>query len=258
MKSRVARENFTLIDELLEEQRKLTAVEKFSQRHSRQQIPLQEKYYRDLIPLTAPQPGEQYAFEVDLDACSGCKACVTACHSLNGLDPQETWRDVGILIGGTRSRPVQKTVTTACHHCVDPGCLNGCPVLAYEKDVHTGIVRHFDDQCIGCQYCVMMCPYDVPKYSKERGIIRKCDMCYSRLSVGEAPACVQACPSRAITIRIVNKAEAVQLASAREFLPDSPDPDCTKPTTLYKSAQPISNLKAADHYDIRPQPASMS
>ena len=52
-------------------------------------------------------------------------------------------------------------------------------MLAYEKDAETGIVRHLDDQCIGCQYCVLKCPYDVPKYSKKRGIVRKCDMCYS-------------------------------------------------------------------------------
>jgi NAD(P)H-dependent nitrite reductase small subunit len=56
-------------------------------------------YYRDLIPLTQPGPDEQFAFEVDLNACSGCKACVTACHSLNGLEEEETWRSVGLLQG---------------------------------------------------------------------------------------------------------------------------------------------------------------
>ena len=76
------------------------------------------------------------------------------------------------------AEPYQQTVTTACHHCVEPACLEGCPVLAYEKDAETGIVRHLDDQCIGCQYCVLKCPYDVPKYSAKRGIVRKCDMCY--------------------------------------------------------------------------------
>ena len=89
----------TLIDELLAEQRSLTAVEKFSRLHETNGVPAQEKFYRDLIPLTAPKPGEQYAFEVNLDQCSGCKACVSACHSLNGLDENETWRGVGLLIG---------------------------------------------------------------------------------------------------------------------------------------------------------------
>jgi ferredoxin len=81
------------------------------------------------------------------------------------------------------------------HHCVDPACLSGCPVLVYDKYPATGIVRHLDDQCIGCQYCVMKCPCEVPRYSARRGIVRKCDMCGNRLSQGEAPACVQACPS---------------------------------------------------------------
>ena len=62
---------------------------------------------------------------------------------------------------------MQQTVTTACHHCLDPACMNGCPVKAYEKDPVTGIVRHLDDQCIGCQYCVLTCPYEVPQFNSE-------------------------------------------------------------------------------------------
>ena len=57
--------------------------------------------------------------------------------------------------------------------------------MAYDKDPETGIVRHLDDQCIGCQYCVLKCPYDVPKYSERLGIVRKCDMCVGRLRAGE-------------------------------------------------------------------------
>jgi len=265
----------TLIDALLEEQRRLTAVEQFSRKHEHGELPAHAKYYRDLIPLAAPKPGEQYAFEVDLDACSGCKACVTACHSLNGLDDNETWRDVGLLVGGPDRSPVQQTITTACHHCVDPGCANGCPTMAYDKDPATGIVRHLDDQCIGCQYCLWKCPYEVPKYSETRGIVRKCDLCQSRLAAGEAPACVQACPSEAIRITLVEQ-QAVRIEfgpdrnekTARNhdsprhvqgtnpFLPDSPSPKITLPTTRYKSvrARP-GNMRAADHFEVRPQPA---
>ena len=163
----------TLVDELLNEQRSLTAVERFSQHHDRSGHATKEKIYSALLPARSPVAGEQYAFQVDLDSCSGCKACVAGCHSLNGLDENETWREVGLLISvgddvrsltsktGTKeslltSAPtgLQQTITTACHHCVDPGCLNGCPVKAYDKDPVTGIVRHLDDQCMGCQYCV--------------------------------------------------------------------------------------------------------
>jgi formate dehydrogenase iron-sulfur subunit len=183
---------FDLIDRLIAEQQYLSAVERFAQKHEQTNLPLQAKYYRDLIPLTKPGKGQQYSFEVYLDRCTGCKACVSACHSLDGLEENETWRDVGLIVGELDGQAYQQNVT--CHHCLDLGCLEGCPVMAYQKESETGIVRHLDDQCIGCQYCTMKCPYDVPKYSERLGIVRKCDLCHDRLVAGEAPACVQACP----------------------------------------------------------------
>jgi formate dehydrogenase iron-sulfur subunit len=244
----------TLLDTLLREQQTLTAVERFARKHEACEVPAQARYYRDLIPLERPGPGQQYAFEVDLDACTGCKACVAACHSLNGLDEEEMWRSVGLLHGGTAEAPAQQTVTTACHHCVDPACMAGCPVQAYEKDPVTGIVRHLDDQCIGCQYCTLMCPYDAPKYSAKKGIVRKCDMCSDRLAVGEAPACVQGCPNQAIAIKVVNQVHAIQASEANAFLPGAPAPDHTVPTTVYKSARPApANMLPADFYGVSPE-----
>src|SRR6516165_3648526 len=249
-------EGHTLIDDLLGEQQLLTPVARFSLKHELGRLQAQAKYYRDLIPFSSPAAGQQYAFAVDLDACTGCKACVTACHSLNGLDEGETWRDVGTLFGGTPAEPVQQTVTTTCHHCLDPACMNGCPVNAYDKDSVTGIVRHLDDQCIGCQYCILKCPYDVPKYSKKRGIVRKCDMCAGRLAVGEAPACVQACPNEAIRITIVDK-ELIALERKNNcFLPGSPGSDYTLPTTQYHTARKLpGNLLPADFYKVKPERA---
>lgn len=251
----------TLIDELLADQRSLTAAQRFARDHEGHSFPSQARFYKDLIPLTRPQPGEQYAFEVNLDQCTGCKGCVTACHALNGLDEDESWRNVGLLIGGVNGDATQQTITTACHHCVDPGCLNGCPVLAYDKDPETGIVRHLDDQCIGCQYCVMKCPYDVPKYSSRLGIVRKCDMCHQRLAVGEAPACVQACPNEAIKITFASR-DLISTdfrntqSAAKRFLPASPAPDYTLPTTRYLTKRPIlETLRAADESRLQPQHA---
>jgi Fe-S-cluster-containing dehydrogenase component/DMSO reductase anchor subunit len=243
----------TLIDELLAEQQALTAVERFARKHERNALPAQSRYYRELIPLAKPQPGEQYAFGVDLDACTGCKACVSACHSLNGLDDDEIWRNIGLIHGGTSDAPYQQTVTTACHHCVEPACLEGCPVRAYEKDAVTGIVRHLDDQCIGCQYCVLKCPYDVPKYSTKRGIVRKCDMCHSRLAANEAPACVQACPSGAITIRVVSKSEVTKSTkSGAQLLPGAFDSHYTKPTTSYTTRKSMpANARPGDATTLR-------
>lgn len=231
----------SLIDELLLEQRTLrTPVALFGELYDQ---PSPTARFAHLIPLSKPQADEQYAFEVDLDACTGCKTCVAACHSLNGLDENESWRDVGALMG-TRRKPYVQTVTTACHHCEDPACLNGCPVLAYDKNPVTGIVHHLDDQCIGCSYCILKCPYDVPKFNLKRGIVRKCDMCQGRLSEGEAPACVQSCPNEAIKIQTVKKRRELKTAG---MLPGGFDSNYTRPTTTYITRRPIpDHVIAAD------------
>jgi formate dehydrogenase iron-sulfur subunit len=266
-----------LVAELLAAQQSLTAVERFSAQHEAgfsggadTESAIENKnFYRDLIPLRAPEPGEQYAFEVDLDRCTGCKACVTACHNLNGLDEDETWRSVGVLHNAAPDahlvsamadtlKPVQQHVTTACHHCADPGCAQGCPTLAYEKDPATGIVRHLDDQCFGCQYCILKCPYDVPQYSAKRGIVRKCDLCIGRLRAGEAPACAQACPTQAIRVTLVGTA-AVCAAPAEHFdLAGAPDPARVIPTTRYVTTRGLpEGMIAADAAQVKPEHAHM-
>lgn len=274
------------LDELLAEQSRLdTPAARASHAYDRAKIESPAaKIFESLIPLSRPRAGEQYAFEVDLDSCTGCKACVSACHALNGLDENETWRDTGQLLGCASSAPVVQTITSACHHCADPGCLNGCPVLAYEKDPLTGIVRHLDDQCIGCQYCVLKCPYDVPKYNARLGIVRKCDLCHQRLVHGEAPACAQACPTQAIRIVVVSTSisavetetpvrdavlandrpgtfvsEKSQIENPKSKIPISfpgPDPTYTRPTTRYVTARELpGEMRAADAGALRPQPA---
>ncbi len=227
-----------LVEQLLTEQQALSAVEQFSSAHDSEAgvAPAQARYYRSLMPVSPPGLGQQYSFDVDLDQCSGCKACVVACHTMNGLDEDESWRRVGTLTIGEPEAPRIQHVTTACHHCEDPGCLSGCPVKAYEKDSDTGIVRHLDDQCIGCKYCTMMCPYEVPQYSERLGIVRKCDMCHQRLSAGEAPACVQACPNEAISITVVDTADT-RFADDDRIAPGAPLSTITKPTTNYRTEQ---------------------
>lgn len=276
-----------LADLLAEQQTLDTPAARFG-RIRESDPPLEKpRTFRDLIPLSAPAAGEQYAFEVDLDACSGCKACVAACHSLNGLDATESWRDVGLVLSIDRIQPWQQTITSACHHCVEPACALGCPVGAYEKSPLTGIVRHLDDQCIGCSYCILKCPYDVPKFNARLGIVRKCDMCHQRLAVGEAPACVQACPTHAIRIVTVavapaNAPEPAQAAAAgadcacggacgckskkrrpgrrradtSAFLGAAPDPSYTQPTTRYVSSRGVpSQARPADAGALHSQPA---
>jgi formate dehydrogenase iron-sulfur subunit len=248
LKQRAPGTELNLIDQLLAEQKQLqTPVARFSETHHRKQPDLAD-HYRSLIPLTKPAADEQYAFEVSIDRCTGCKACVSACHSLNGLDDHETWRDIGVI----HAPGFQQTITTACHHCADPACLGGCPVGAYEKDQATGIVRHLDDQCIGCSYCILKCPYDVPKFSKKRGIVRKCDMCHQRLAEGEAPACVQACPTEAIRIIKVSTGNPDFSPALNPILGDQ---SITQPTTVYLGRPIPSAATAADQQALIPQHA---
>jgi Fe-S-cluster-containing dehydrogenase component/DMSO reductase anchor subunit len=223
----------SLVDELLADQQRLTAVERFSQFHEWTGRSSHAGTYESLLPLSKPGAGEQYRFEVDLDACSGCKACVTACHSLNGLDEGESWRDVDTLFPAGPDPASPQTVTAACHHCVDPACANGCPTLAYERSEETGIVKHLDDQCIGCQYCTLTCPYGAPKYNTRLGIVRKCDLCQDRLREGEAPACVQACPNGAIRIRLVRSADVLTETESGTLLPGALPSLISRPSTRY-------------------------
>jgi formate dehydrogenase iron-sulfur subunit len=249
----------SLIGAYLEEQQNLTAVDRFSSAHDAMHLPGSkpslESHYRDLLPLEKPRPGQQYAFEVDLDRCTGCKACVTACHNLNGLEPDETWRSVG-LIHNVIGKPLQQTITTACQHCLEPACSHGCPVKAYDKDPVTGVVKHLDDQCIGCEYCILKCPYDVPQYSKTKGIVRKCDMCIGRLEVGEAPACVQACPTKAIKITLVDVGEVRRNHQSYAAVPGAPDSSYTMPTTKYRTLRRFpAGMEAADSYKVKKEKA---
>ncbi len=242
----------TLIDEFLEVQAGTTAVERFARAHAAgappSDAPAPARLYRDLLPAQPPGPGQQYAFTVDLDACSGCKACVAACHSLNGLDEGESWREVGLLVDAGDGGDLQN-VPTGCHHCADPGCLDGCPVDAYVK-LDDGTVRHLDDQCIGCSYCTLTCPYEVPRYDAGRGIVRKCDLCHDRLAVGEAPACVQGCPTDAISIAVVD------LDAPPEAWPfPAPSSATTRPTTRYVTARGVADAVPAGRPTVVPRHA---
>src|SRR5436309_12084930 len=139
-----------------------------------------------------------------------------------------------------------------CNHCLEPTCLEGCPVDAYSKDGLTGIVQHSADVCIGCQYCTWNCSYGVPQYNPERGVVGKCDLCHSRLSHGQAPACVSACPSGAIQIEIVNVADWKAAASVARPTPGVPVADesisttrITLPRSLAPNTRPVDLFRPA-------------
>jgi len=173
----------------------------------------------ELLPLDA---GEQYRFGFSMESCIGCHSCEAACAEQNGLPPDTAWRRVGEIEGGTFPDTKRFHLSMSCNHCVEPACLEGCPTEAYVK-LDNGIVQHLADECIGCQYCTWNCPYSVPAFQPDRKIVTKCDMCLPRLEEGRMPACVDACPTFAITVEKVNVEEwrADHSAGNAPALPDA-------------------------------------
>jgi DMSO reductase iron-sulfur subunit len=159
------------------------------------------------FPDRALEPGEQYRFHFDMTKCIGCRSCEVACNEQNNTPADLRWRRIGEIEGGTWPDTDRFYLSMGCNHCLSAECIKGCPVDAYTKDPATGIVLHSADACIGCQYCVWNCPYSVPQFNPERGVVGKCDMCHGRLTDGLEPACVNACPENAIEIEIVNQLE---------------------------------------------------
>jgi formate dehydrogenase iron-sulfur subunit len=188
------------------------------------------------IALPAPPgPGEQYRFHFDMTKCIGCKCCVVACNEQNGNPADILWRRVGEIEGGTYPDTLRHYLSMGCNHCLEPTCMTGCPVDAYSKDGPTGIVRHSADICIGCQYCTWNCSYGVPQYNPERGVVGKCDMCYGRLTQGQNPACVSACPEGAIrieTVRTMEWREAYRVDANSPGMPSADDSLSTTRITL--------------------------
>jgi DMSO reductase iron-sulfur subunit len=211
-----------------------------------------------LIPDRPLAPGEQYRFHFDMTKCIGCRSCEVACNEQNGNPADIHWRRIGEIEGGIYPDTRRHYLSMGCNHCLDPDCLRGCPVNAYTKDPLTGIVLHSAEACIGCQYCVWNCPYSVPQFNPERGVVGKCDMCHGRLSDGLEPACVNACPDGAISIEIVNVDEWRSDYSAAES-PGMPAAGQTISTTrITLPPKSIAPLERVDMDRIRPEHPHLS
>jgi anaerobic dimethyl sulfoxide reductase subunit B len=147
----------------------------------------------------------QYGFFFDSSACSGCKTCQVACKDKNNLGAGVLWRRVYEIAGGGWRRegalwlPAVRAynISLACNHCADPACLKSCPTKAIAKGPD-GIVLLDSRRCIGCRYCEWSCPYGAPRYDPEQGVVGKCDFCFDLIDGGGTPACVAACPMRAL------------------------------------------------------------
>jgi len=133
----------------------------------------------------------------DATRCIGCNACAEACKEQNSLplpiEPKTT------AYTWTVVEPIEGIhVRRLCMHCLDPTCVSVCPVGALAKTPE-GPVVYDSTRCIGCRYCIMACPFDVPKYQWDRAlpVVGKCVLCVDRVRKGLATACATACPTGA-------------------------------------------------------------
>jgi formate dehydrogenase iron-sulfur subunit len=216
-------------------------------------VPVIAEIKTSLIPDRVLQPGEQYRFHFDMTKCIGCRSCEVACNEQNNTPADLRWRRIGEIEGGSYPNTERFYLSMGCNHCLTAECIKGCPVDAYTKDPVTGIVLHSADACIGCQYCVWNCPYSVPQFNPERGVVGKCDMCHGRLTDGLEPACVNACPEGAIEIEIMNQLEwrSDYAAGDAPGMPNAGVTISTTRITLPENAQ--ATLERVDIATLRPE-----
>jgi len=130
----------------------------------------------------------------DATRCIGCGSCASACKEQNKLPGEVEERTTAYT--WTTVKPVEGTyMRKLCMHCQVPTCASVCPVGALTKSAE-GPVVYDAKKCMGCRYCMMACPFDVPKYQWDRPvpIIGKCILCAGRITKGESTACATACP----------------------------------------------------------------
>ena len=144
--------------------------------------------------------------------CVGCYACAVACMDQNDLDllaGDVALRNV-VHIEDAVSGAVRVThVSLACQHCEAAECLDACPSRALVRDAATDAVTVRPELCIGCHSCAMACPFGIPRFGRD-GIMRKCDACHARTRFGYDPACVDVCPTGALSFSDMNEAMAAK------------------------------------------------
>ncbi len=173
---------------------------------------------------------------VDTTRCVGCRACEAACSEANHLpEPasagdervfdsrRETASQVFTVVNrvkGPNAQSPVRYVKTQCMQCVDPACASACPARALEK-TPGGPVTYTGSRCLGCRYCMMSCPFEIPRFEYEKPVayVRKCTFCAERQARGEMPACAEVCPSGALTFG----ARAELLEEAKKRIYQNPD-----------------------------------
>ena len=140
-----------------------------------------------------------YGILTDLTKCIGCEACVNACKEINNLPREKEYNKLTSTTWTYIKKVQGVNIRQQCMHCIDPTCVSVCPVGAFEKTAAGPVIYH-EDRCMGCRYCIMACPFEIPTYEWDKILprVQKCIMCYEkRVSQGQEPACTSVCPTGA-------------------------------------------------------------
>ncbi len=175
---------------------------------------------------------------VNLDRCSGCESCITACKYENGLPLGEYFARVIPVESGKFPHTEQYWLPVHCQQCENPQCVNVCPTAASYRDEKTGVVLVAADKCIGCKYCIYACPYGVRSFSKQNGVAQKCTLCSQLTATGiDDPVCVHNCPAGARFFGDLDDPESAASKELARYGEDSiftlSDPNDAHPQTRY-------------------------
>jgi formate dehydrogenase beta subunit len=220
-------------------------------------------------------PADALGCLVDLTRCIGCRKCEQACQTVNQLPPPDTSFD-DLTVLDRKRRPDEKSYTVVnryysgeidardqlvptfvkiqCMHCQDPACASACIVGALTKEAN-GAVQYDVSKCIGCRYCMVACPFEIPAYEYHDPItprVMKCTFCYARVAdEGKLPGCAQICPVEAITFG----KRSTLLEIGRQRLKDNPgryvdhiygEKEVGGTSWMYLSGQPFEDLGFID------------
>ena len=167
----------------------------------------------------------------DINKCIGCRKCEEACNQVNELPkPEKAFDDLSVLNEKRRthadiytvvnrfevnSKPVH--VKKQCNHCMEPACASACFVKAFEKKPN-GSVVYDESVCVGCRYCMVACPFNIPAYEYDDAFspkVTKCTLCAPRIQKGQLPGCVESCPKDALIFG--NRKELIKIAKQRIY-----------------------------------------
>ena len=188
------------------------------------------------LPVSAKAGGKKFGPHPDTmgvlfdeTRCIGCRKCEQACNEVNELPaPDMPYDDLAVL--DTKRRTDEKTYTVVnkyqgksgpvfrksqCNHCLEPACASACFVRAFKKQPN-GAVTYDASVCVGCRYCMVACPFEIPAYEYNEPLtprVMKCTMCAPRLAEGKLPGCVEKCPKEALTFGL--RADLIKIARER-------------------------------------------